>query len=89
MHRLFEFAMKCELVEFQRNPMLSVEIRGVRCRVRKKQVLTPEQFQSLLQVADLRLQAMMMLACCLGFRPSEFLGLQWPDVNFENSVLMV
>jgi hypothetical protein len=27
MHRLFEFAMKCEQIEFQRNPMLSVEIR--------------------------------------------------------------
>jgi integrase len=28
-------------------------------------------------------------ACCLGLRPSEFLGLQWPDVDFEKSVLMV
>jgi integrase len=53
MHRLFEFAMKCELIEFQRNPMLSVEIRGFRQRVRKKQVLTPEQFQTLLCNADL------------------------------------
>ena len=56
MHRIFEFAMKCELIEFHRNPMLSVEIRGVRRRVRRKQVLTPEQFQTLLCNADLRLQ---------------------------------
>ena len=89
MHRLFEFAMKHELIDFQRNPMLSVEIRGFRCRVRKKQVLTPEQFHSLLQAADLRLQVMMTLACCLGLRPSEFLGLQWPDVDFERGTLSV
>jgi ribosomal protein L23 len=64
MHRLFEVAVKCELIEFQRNPMLSVEIRGFRQRVRKKQVPTPEQFHVLLCNADLRLQMMMTLACC-------------------------
>jgi integrase len=89
MHRLFEFAMKCELVEFQRNPMLSVEIRGFRRRVRRKQVLTPAQFQAVLQEADLRLQVMMVLACCLGLRPSEVLALQWPDIDFSCSRLMV
>jgi integrase len=89
MHRLFEFAMKCELIEFQRNPMLSVEIRGFRQRVRKKQVLTPAQFQTLLCNADLRLQVMMTIACCLGLRPSEFLGLQWPDLDVSRGVLMV
>lgn len=87
MHRVFEFAMKCELIEFQRN--LSVEIRGARGRVRRKQVLTPEQFQTLLCNADLRLQTMMTLACCLGLRPSEFLGLQWPDLDVSRGVLMV
>lgn len=89
MHRLFEFAMKYEWIEFQRNPMLSVEIRGVRRRIRKKQVLTPEQFQMLLSQADLRLQTIMALACCLGLRPSEFFGLQWPDLDVARSVLMV
>jgi integrase len=89
MHRLFEFAMKYEVIEFQRNPMLSVEIRGVRQRIRKKQVLTPQQFQAALQAADLRLQVMIVLACCLGLRPSEVLGLQWPDFDFSRSQLMV
>jgi hypothetical protein len=89
MHRLFEFAMKCELFEFQRNPMLSVEIRGVRRRVRRKQVLTPEQFQTLLCNAVLRLQTMMTLACCLGLRPSEFLGCNgriWTEPGSLNGV---
>ncbi len=89
MHRLFEFAMKCELIEFQRNPMLSVEIRGLRRRVRPKQVLTPQQFQTALQAADLRLQVMMVLSYCLGLRPSEVLGLQWPDFDFSRNLLTV
>jgi integrase len=89
MHHLFEFAMKYELMPFQKNPMLLVEIRGFRQRVRKKQVLTPEQFQTLLCNADLRLQVMMTLACCLGLRPSEFLGLQWPDLDVDRGVLAV
>jgi len=74
---------------FQKNPILLVEIRGIRQRVRKKQVLTPEQFQTLVANADLRLQVMMTLACCLGLRPSEFLGLQWPDLNVDRGILMV
>jgi integrase len=69
--------------------VLSVEIRGIRQRVRKKQMLTPEQFQTLLCHADLQLQTMMTLACCLGLRPSELLGLQWPDLNVTRGVLMV
>jgi len=89
MHRLFEFAMKCELIEFRRNPMLSVEIRGFRRRVRQKQVLTPERFRALLRLADLRMQVMIVLARCLGLRPSEFPLLQWPDVNFNRKLLMV
>jgi integrase len=68
--------------------MLSV-VRGFRQRVRKKQVLTPAQFQTLLCTADLRLQVMMTIACCLGLRPSEFLGLQWPDLDVSRGVLMV
>jgi integrase len=32
---------------------------------------------------------MMVLACCLGLRLSEFLGLQWPDVNFNHKLLGV
>lgn len=89
MHRLFEFAMKTEVIEFQRNPMKSVEIRGFRQRVRKKQVLSPEQFQALMQAADLRLQVMMLLACSLGLRPSELLALQWPDFDLDRGRLLV
>lgn len=36
-----------------------------------------------------RLQTMMTLACCLGLRPSEFLGLQWQDLDASRGVLMV
>jgi integrase len=36
--------------------------------------------------ADLRLQVMMTIACCLGLRPSEFPGLQWQDVDVSRGV---
>jgi integrase len=32
---------------------------------------------------------MMTLACCLGLRPSEFLGLQWPDLDVDRGMLAV
>jgi integrase len=32
---------------------------------------------------------MMTIAYCLGLRPSEFLGLQWPDLDVSRGVLMV
>ena len=39
---------------FPEEPDAVVEIRGIRQRVRKKQVLTPEHFQTLVANADLR-----------------------------------
>jgi len=53
LHRIFEYAMKWEILETQRNPMQLVEIKGVTKRVRKKVVLTVEQYQALLRGASL------------------------------------
>ena len=39
LHRIFEYAMKWEILETQRNPMQFVEIKGVTKRVRKKVLL--------------------------------------------------
>ena len=40
--------MKWEILETQRNPMQLVEIKGVTKRIRKKIVLTVEQYHALL-----------------------------------------
>lgn len=36
-----------------------------------------------------RCRRLVTLACLLGLRPSEFLGLQWPDLDVSRGVLMV
>lgn len=89
-HILFLFAMKAEMFPASEvNPIEAVTIRGVNRRRRKKHDLTPEQFKKLFGVMDLRLQTMASLACCNGLSASEFLGLQWPDIDFKAGVLMV
>jgi integrase len=44
MHRLYEKAMLWEIVEWQRNPMQLVEIKGISKRKKKPVVLTVEQY---------------------------------------------
>jgi integrase len=44
MHRLYEKAMLWEMVEWERNPMELVEIKGISKRRKKPNVLTVEQF---------------------------------------------
>jgi len=68
LHRIFEYAMKWEILETQRNPMqFSPKSRGGLKRVRKKVVLTVEQYQALLAELPYHIQVMVMIAMCLGF----------------------
>jgi integrase len=60
-----------EILETQRNPMQLVEIKGVTKRVRKKVVLTVEQYQALLAELPYHIQVMVMIAMCLGLRGRE------------------
>ena len=81
LHRIFEYAMKWEVLETQRNPMQLVEIKGVTKRIRKKIVLTVEQYHALL--AELTF----MIARCLGLRVSEIRALQWQDFDLKGRML--
>src|SRR5580704_10184770 len=79
--------MKWEILETQRNPMQLVEIKGVTKRVRKKVVLTVEQYQALLAELPYHIQVMVMIAMCLGLRISEIRALQWPDFDLKARIL--
>lgn len=86
-HRIFEYAMKWEVLETQRNPMQLVEVKGVTKRVRKKIVLTVEQYHALLPLLPYHIQVMVMIAMCLGLRISEIRALQWRDFDLQRSIV--
>jgi integrase len=87
LHRIFEYPMKWEILETQRNPMKLVEIKGVTKRIRKKIVLTVEQYHALLDELPYHIQVMVMIAMCLGLRISEIRGLQWQDFDLKRRIL--
>jgi integrase len=79
--------MKWEILETQRSPMRLVEIKGVTKRIRKKVVLTVEQYQALLAELPYPIQVMVMIAMCLGVRISDIRALQWQDFDLKGRTL--
>jgi len=85
MSAIFSHAIRYEWVTF--NP-----IAKVRCsskRLREPDVLTPSEFQALLQQLELRERVMVMLAGSTGLRRSELFALRWCDINFFNMEVAV
>src|SRR5258708_4366677 len=67
--------------------MQLVEIKGVTKRVRKKVVLTVEQYQAPPAELPYHIQVMVMIAMCLGLRISEIRALQWADFDLKGQIL--
>ena len=80
LYRLFEVAMKRDWLEAQRNPMSLVRVKG-RNRIIEKVVLTPEQMLLVRQSLEDPFLLMTELACYLGLRICEVLGLMWEDFD--------
>ena len=89
MHRLYEKAMLWEIVEWQRNPMELVEIKGISKRQKKPVVLTVEQYYQILELLPQPYQTMVVVAQCTGLRAEEVLALEWQDIDFENLSMKV
>lgn len=89
MHRLYEKAMLWELVEWQRNPMQLVEIKGISKRRKKPVVLTVEQYYLILALLPEPYRTMVVVAQCTGLRAEEVLALEWEDIDFENLSMRV
>jgi len=87
--RLFHYAMKWELVELGANPMRKVEIFDNEECDSQKRVLSPLEFQAILQELPETYRMMAVLGCCLGLRISEILGLQWHDFGWETLELKI
>jgi integrase len=89
MHRLYEKAMLWEMVEWQRNPMELVEVKGISKRRKKPIVLTVEQFYQILDLLPQPYRTMVVVAQCTGLRAEEVLALEWQDIEFENLSMKV
>lgn len=89
MHRLYEKAMLWEIVEWQRNPMELVEIKGISKRQKKPIVLTVEQYYQILELLPQPYRTMAIVAQCTGLRAEEVLALEWQDIDFENLSMKV
>ena len=88
LYRLFEVAMKRDWLEAQRNPMSLVRVKG-RSRVVEKVVLTPEQMLVVRQNLEDPFLLMTELACYLGLRICEVLGLMWKDFDPTTRTLSI
>ena len=89
MHLLFERAMLWGLIEVQCNPMGLVKLKGTSKRLKKPQILTPEQFHELTAVLREPHKTMTVIAMCTGLRVSEVLALRWEHFDFRAGVLLV
>ena len=89
MHRLYEKAMLWEMVEWGRNPMQLVEVKGISKRKKRPIVLTVEQYYQLLELIPQPYRTMVVVAQCTGLRAEEVLALEWQDIDFENLSMKV
>jgi integrase len=74
---LYNHAIRHEWLTF--NPISRV--RTSQKRLRDKDVLTPEEFQRLVQQLSVRDRAMVLLIGSTGLRRSEMIALTWSDLN--------
>ncbi len=74
---LYSHAIRYEWLAF--NPISKVRTSSK--RLREKDVLSPEEFQLLLEQLSIRDRAMVLLAGSTGLRRSEMIALTWADVS--------
>jgi integrase len=90
MHRLFEKAMLWEFLPMQRNPVELVEVKGITKRTKKPIILTPKQYELILEsIPNEPYKTMVVVGICLGLRVSEILALKWADVDFKHLTMRV
>jgi integrase len=85
MHTLFQAAILWELLE--RNPVDPVT--QSRKRLKTPRVLTPAEFQALLDQLAEPHKTMLITVGCLGLRVCELLALQWGDLDLENLTVKI
>ncbi|SRR5579885_1277119 len=83
MHILFEWAMRWELMEYNRNPMSLLKLKGLTKRMRQPRALSVEELRSVWSHLDEDTRTMSMVGASLGLRASELFGLRWEDFDWK------
>jgi len=87
---LIDFAMLTGARPEGANPMRLVKIKGASKRESEPRILAVEEFRAFLaHVEKEPYRTMILTAMCLGLRVSELLGLQWGDVDWEQSCIRI
>jgi integrase len=91
MRVLFRFAMLWEWIpQHEKNPMALFSVPGASKREKEPQVLSLQQFTTLLEVIHYPYyRVMVILAMGLGLRCSELTALRWGKVNFLDNKLLI
>ena len=76
--------MRWELMEYNRNPMSLLKLKGLTKRVNQPRALLVEELQSLWAHLDEDTRTMSMVDASLGLRASELLGLRWEDFDWKS-----
>ena len=71
------------------NPMGLVKIKGISKRLKRREILTPEEFTKLIGLIDEPYKTMAILAMATGLRASEILALTWERLNLESGTMLV
>jgi integrase len=89
LHLLFERAMLWGLVDASRNPIDLVRLKGGSKRQKQPTVLTPGEFQRLVEGLAEPYRVMATVAMCTGLRISEVLALRWEHFDFTSRAILV
>ena len=89
LHLLMEFAMWSGALEFSRNPIDLVVVKGATKRTRQPRSLTVDEFRKFVQHLEEPFRTMALLCVCFGLRISECLALKWCDVDWLNGKLRI
>jgi integrase len=87
MHTIFQCAERWELTT--KNPIALVRVKGGSKRLKRPQVLTPEEFCAVASLVIEPYQTQVWMAGCLGLRPSEIMPLRWSDLDFHGLTLLI
>ena len=85
--KLLELAMLWEYIPVGRNPMELVRVKGSTKRQKAIVILTPAEFEALVEALPEPYNLMVLVFGCLGLRASETLALKWHDHLSEQAVL--